>query len=142
MAFGMGKPTTRRRELADLPDDWVGWIEPGLELEGKMKVTVGLVRLNSHFKGEILSEGVVVIHDQGEVDGDIQAKVVSVTGKAKGTIHATERVEIKKHGIVLGDIHTPCLLVDPGGFFDGQCHIPTPEPATEAPKSVDAKDHP
>ena len=32
MAFGMGKPTTRRQELADLPDDWVGWIEPGLEL--------------------------------------------------------------------------------------------------------------
>jgi cytoskeletal protein CcmA (bactofilin family) len=142
MAFGMGKPTTRRRELSDLPDDWVGWIEPGLELEGKMRATTGLIRLNSHFKGEIISEGVVVIHDQGEVEGDILAKVVSVTGKAKGTIHATERLEIKEHGIVLGDIHTPCLLVDPGGFFDGQCHMPTPEPATQAPNDVDVREHP
>ena len=38
MAFGMSKPTTRRRELSDLPDDWVGWLEPGVEMEGKMKV--------------------------------------------------------------------------------------------------------
>jgi cytoskeletal protein CcmA (bactofilin family) len=140
MAFGMGKPKTRRRELADLPDDWVGWVEPGLELEGRMKATTGLIRLNSHLKGEIISEGVVVIHDQGEVEGDIQAKVVSVTGKVKGTIQATDRLEIKEHGIVLGDIHTPCLLVDPGGFFDGQCHMPTPEPVTQAANEPDAKE--
>jgi cytoskeletal protein CcmA (bactofilin family) len=141
MALGMGKSKTRRRELADLPDDWVGWVEPGLELEGRMKATTGLIRLNSHLKGEIISEGVVVIHDQGEVEGDIQAKVVSVTGKVKGTIQATDRLEIKEHGIVLGDIHTPCLLVDPGGFFDGQCHMPTPEPATQAANEPDAKEH-
>jgi hypothetical protein len=48
MAFGMSKPTKRRRELSDLPDDWVGWLEPGVEVEGKMTVTGGLVRLNSH----------------------------------------------------------------------------------------------
>jgi cytoskeletal protein CcmA (bactofilin family) len=138
MAFGMTKPVTRRRELSDLPDDWVGWLEPGIELEGKMKVTSGLIRLNAHFKGEITSDGAVVIHDQGEVDGDIQARVVSVTGKVKGTIHAKERLEIKEHGIVLGDIHTPCLLVDPGAFFDGQCHMPSPDPTAQTARSVDS----
>jgi cytoskeletal protein CcmA (bactofilin family) len=139
MAFGMGKPTTRRRELADLPDDWVGWLEPGVEMEGKMTVVAGLVRINAHFKGEISSQGALVIHDQGEVEGDILSKVVSVTGKVKGTIHAAERLEIKEHGIVLGDIYTPCLLVDPGGFFDGQCHMPTPEPAQPTPETAAAE---
>jgi cytoskeletal protein CcmA (bactofilin family) len=141
MAFNMAKAKMRAQELSNLPDDWVRWIEPGLELEGKMKVTVGLIHLMSHFKGEIVSGGVVVVHDQAEVEGNIQSKVVRVSGKVKGGIHATERVEIKEKGSVLGDIYTPCLLVDPGGFFQGQCHMRTPEPTSQAPSIVDAKAH-
>ena len=140
MAFGAAK-SQRGRELSDLPDDWVGWLEPGVEVEGKMKVGTGLVRLNAHFKGEISSEGTVVVHDQGEIEGDIQARLISVTGKVKGNIHAKERLEIKEHGIVLGDIFTPSLLIDPGGFFDGQCHMPTPEPTTGEAKDAESKDH-
>ena len=82
MPFGFGK--SRRRQLADLPDDWVGWLEPGVEVEGKMKVTSGLIRVNAHFKGEIRCEGTVVVHDQGEVDGEIHTRIISVTGKIKG----------------------------------------------------------
>jgi cytoskeletal protein CcmA (bactofilin family) len=139
MHFGFGKSS--RRQLADLPGEWVGWLEPGIEVEGKMKVTSGLIRVNTHFKGEINCEGTVVIHDQGEVEGETRARVISVTGKIKGKIHASERLEIKEHGVVLGDVFTPCLLVDPGGFFDGQCHMPTPEPATQTANGVDAKNH-
>jgi cytoskeletal protein CcmA (bactofilin family) len=137
MPFGFGK--SRRRQLTDLPDDWVGWLEPGVEVEGKMKVTSGLIRVNTHFKGEINCEGTVVVNDQGEVDGEIRTRIISVTGKIKGKVHASERLEIKEHGVVLGDIFTPCLLIDPGGFFDGQCHMPTPEPATQTANGVDTR---
>jgi cytoskeletal protein CcmA (bactofilin family) len=140
MPFGFGK--SRRRQLADLPGDWVGWLEPGVEVEGKMTVTSGLIRVNTHFKGEISCEGTVVVHDQGELDGEIHTRIISVTGKIKGNIHASERVEIKEHGVVLGEIYTPCLVVDPGGFFDGQCHMPTPEPAAQTARGVDTKNHP
>jgi cytoskeletal protein CcmA (bactofilin family) len=140
MPFGFGK--SRRRQLADIPGEWVGWLEPGVEVEGKMKVTSGLIRVNAHFKGEVDCEGMIVVHDQGEVDGEIRTRIISVTGKIKGTIHASERLEIKEHGVVLGDIFTPCLVVDPGGFFDGQCHMPTPEPATQPASGVDTKNHP
>jgi len=140
MPFGWGK-SRRRRELAELPDDWVGWLEPGVELEGKLKVSAGLIRLNSHFKGEIYSEGAIVIPEQGEVEGEVHSKLVSVTGKVKGSVHASERLEIKEPGVVLGEIYTPCLLVDPGGFFEGQCHMPAPEPGAPAPKAMDAAGH-
>jgi cytoskeletal protein CcmA (bactofilin family) len=141
MPFGFGK-STRRRKLADLPDDWVGWLEPGVEVEGKMKVASGLIRINAHFRGEIRCEGTVVVHDQGEVDGEIHTRVISVTGKIKGDIHASELLEIKEHGVVLGAIYTPCLVVDPGGFFEGQCHMPTPEPTAQATDGVVAKSNP
>jgi len=138
MPFGFGKP--RRTQLAELSGDWVGWLDPGVEVEGKMKVASGYLRVNTHFKGEINSEGAVVVHDQGEVDGDIRTRILSVTGKIKGNVHASERLEIKDHGVVLGSIYTPCLLVDPGGFFDGQCHMPTPGLAAQSAPGPEAKD--
>jgi len=140
MPFGFGK--SKRRQLADLSGDWVGWLDPGVEVEGKMKVASGLIRVNSQFKGEIRCEGTVVVHDQGEVDGEIHSRAISVTGKIKGSVHASERLEIKEHGVVLGAIYTPCLLIDPGGFFDGQCHMPTPEPAAQTANDRDTKDRP
>jgi cytoskeletal protein CcmA (bactofilin family) len=105
-----------------------------------MQVTSGLIRVNTRFKGEISGEGTVVVHDQGEVDGEIRTRFISVTGKIKGNVHASERLEIKEHGVVLGDIYTPCLVIDPGGYFDGQCHMPTPEPAAQTTSGVDTKE--
>jgi cytoskeletal protein CcmA (bactofilin family) len=32
-------------------------------------------------------------------------------------------VEIQPKGIVTGEIHAPCIVIEPGGIFDGQCHM-------------------
>lgn len=142
--FNQAKTKQRRRELAEMFDDeeMVGLIEPGIELEGKVRFTSGMIRLNAHFKGEIQSEGSVVVADQGEVEAEIHARHVSVAGKVKGAVHASERMEIREHGVVLGDIYTPCLVIDPGGFFDGQCHMPAPaDPLKQGIKGSAAKEH-
>ena len=83
-----------------------------------------------------------MVHDQGEVEGEIHTRVISVTGKIKGIIHASEMLQIKEHGVVLGEIYTPCLVVDPGGFFEGHCHMPTPEPTAQATNGLGTKDNP
>jgi cytoskeletal protein CcmA (bactofilin family) len=141
--FNQAKTKRRRHELTELLDEeMVGLIEPGIELEGRFKFTAGMIRLNAHFKGEIQSEGSVVVADQGEVEAEIHARHVSVAGKVKGAIHASERMEIREHGVVLGDIYTPCLVIDPGGFFDGQCHMPTPaDPLKQSTTGSSTKEH-
>lgn len=117
----------RRREPASLADqELVGLLEPGVEFEGRMHVSTGMVRLNTHLKGEIRCEGVLVLAERGEVEGEIHSKLVSVAGKVKGAVHAAEKLEIKAHGVVLGDIYAAALVVEPGGYFDGQCHMPVP----------------
>jgi len=122
------KKRRRRRELARLlEEEMVGLVEPGVEVEGKLKFTSGMVRLNAHFKGEIVSQGSLVVAEQGEVEAEIRARTVSVAGKVKGSIHASERIEICEHGVVLGDISTPSLIVHPGGYFEGECHMPAAE---------------
>ncbi len=126
MPFGMGSHRKSRVVVDIEGQDVVGLIEPGVEFEGTMKVGSGMLRLNGHFKGELHSAGIVVVADQGEAEGEIHSKMISVAGKVKGAVHATELVEIKARGVILGDIYTPALTVEPGGFFDGQCHMPEP----------------
>ena len=140
MFLNFGK-SRRHRELANLlDDDLVGLLEAGVEIEGKLTVGSGMLRLNTHLKGAITSEGTVVLAEQAEVDGDVQCRIVSITGKVKGSVHASERLEIREHGVVLGDIYTPCLVVEPGGYFDGECHMPLPEPEKQTTDGVDSKD--
>lgn len=121
MSIGLGST----RGATDLSKQGVtATIEPGMEFEGKLKITSGTVRINSHFKGEISGEGALVIAERGEVEAGITLKSVIVMGKVKGSIHASERLEIKERGVILGDIYTPVLLVERGGYFDGQCRMP------------------
>ena len=129
MALFSSKPA-RRRPALEAPDhELVGHLEAPVEVEGKMKVSTGLIRLDGHFKGEIVCDGFVEVNEPGEIEGEIHTKWISINGKVKGTVHASEALAIMEHGVVLGDIYTPKLIIEPGGYFDGQCHMPTPEPA-------------
>lgn len=121
------------------PEGQLTVIEPGIELEGKLRASGGTVRINSHFKGEIFSEGTIVIAEQGDVEASIQAKIICIAGKVKGNVHATERLEIKEHGVLMGDIHTPVLTVEPGGYFEGECQMPSPQGSspTSQPREPD-----
>ena len=141
MAFGLGKSRRQRQLTSLIDDDMVGLLEPGVEFDGKLTVSSGILRLNTNFRGQIESAATVIVADKGQVEGEVHTKLISITGRVKGNVHATERVEIKEHGIVHGDIYTPCLVVDPGGYFEGQCHMPAPEPKPEtqiAPKPEEA----
>lgn len=42
-------------------------------------------------------------------------------------------MEIQPNAIVTGEIHTPCLVIEPGAIFDGQCQMSAP---TEALKPI------
>jgi cytoskeletal protein CcmA (bactofilin family) len=117
-----------------------GLLEPGIEFDGKMTVASGIIRVNTHIKGEIECGDVVVIADQGEVEGEIRTRFISIAGKVKGIVHATEKAEIKANGIVLGDIHTSSLVIEPGGYFDGRCHMPVPDPAHGSAETEGSRD--
>jgi len=131
MAFSISKSRSHARaEIAD--QDIVGFLEPSVDLDGKITFSAGILRVNSHLKGEIRCAGTIAVGEQGEIEAEVQTKAISIAGKFKGSIHATDRIEIKEHGVVLGEIDTPCLIVEPGGYFSGACHMPTPDAPTAA----------
>ncbi len=122
MRFGLSRS---RREVGDVSSgDVVALLASGIELEGTLKLTTGWARLDCHFKGEISSEGTIVVGDGGQVEANIHARQVSIAGTVKGNVHASECLELKEHAVLLGDVETPALVIDPGAHFGGRCHMP------------------
>jgi len=104
----------------------VALVGPGTEFEGSLKAAAGDVCLNAVFKGKVISEGTVTVDDSGDVAAELLARNINISGRLKGNAKASEKLEIKARGVVLGNITTPVLVIEPGGFFEGQCHMPVP----------------
>lgn len=132
MPLGFGKESDRRGSPPVLERGMTAVLELGVEVEGKMQISSGIVRLNTTFRGEIVGQGAVVVGEQGEVEASIQTNSITIRGKVKGAVRAAEKLEIQEHGVLLGDIDTPVLIIEAGGYFDGHCHMPTPGVGKEA----------
>ena len=94
----------------------------GTEFEGKLSFT-GSVRLDGRFKGEIFSEGTLVVGDSASIEGDIDVSEIIVSGEVKGTISASKRIEIHAPGKVFGNIQSPVVIIDEGVIFEGNCKM-------------------
>lgn len=114
------------------PSEWTGFLEQGVKLEGKLEAT-GTFRIDSAMKGTLSSDDTLVLGEHALVEGQIHGNFVIIAGRFDGTIHARGRVEIQPNAIVTGEVHSPCLVIEPGAIFDGQCHMLAP---TEAAKPV------
>lgn len=104
--------------------EWTGFLEQGVRLDGTLHVE-GTFRINSTAKGKIVSRDTLILGERAVVEGEIVGNSVVIAGRFAGKISAQARVEIQANAVVTGDIQTPCLIVDSGGVFDGQCLMPT-----------------
>jgi cytoskeletal protein CcmA (bactofilin family) len=122
--------------------EWTGFLERGVKLEGKLEST-GTFRIDSAMKGTLVSEETLILGEHAIVEGEIDGNYVIIAGRFDGVIHAKGRVEIQPKAIVTGEIHSPCVLIEPGAVFDGSCHMPgtteTSKPVTIPIRSVAAR---
>jgi cytoskeletal protein CcmA (bactofilin family) len=102
--------------------DWNGFIDEGAKLEGTFEFP-GTFRLNCRVKGTLISEQSLILGERAEVDGRIDGNVVVISGKFDGIIVARSRVQLESTAVVGGEVHTPCLVMEPGAVFDGKCHM-------------------
>ncbi len=82
-----------------------------LYVEGQVEGTIEL-------KGNNLTIG-----PHGQVKANINAKDVVVQGKLEGNIQASQRAELKKSAVAVGDIVTQRVSIEEGAFFKGKIDI-------------------
>ncbi|MCC5863680.1 MAG: polymer-forming cytoskeletal protein [Wenzhouxiangella sp.] len=101
-------------------------IAAGTKLVGDLALSDNL-HVDGRIEGSIESEGEVSIGEQGQVEGEIKAAKVLVSGRFNGDIDA-ERLEIVASGEVSGTVLVGQLVIESGARFNGTSKIRGQEP--------------
>lgn len=110
----IGKSVIIRGELSGSEDLYVdGQVDGSIQLQGN-NLTIG---------------------PNGQVRADLNARNIIVLGKLEGNIRASERAELRKSAIVVGDIQTQRIAIEEGAYFKGRVDIQKEAPKTVAPES-------
>jgi cytoskeletal protein CcmA (bactofilin family) len=121
----IGKSVVVKGELSGSED---------LYLDGEVE---GSIELRGHS---------LIVGPHGRVRANIHARDVVVHGKVDGSIRGTDRVELKKSAILVGDVTTQRIIIEDGAFFKGAIDVqkegartePRREPALAAAPAVGA----
>jgi cytoskeletal protein CcmA (bactofilin family) len=81
--------------------------EEDLQIEGSMKGNIELEKHN--FK----------VGSSGQMDGEISARNVSVSGEFKGNIKSHEKVELTREADFYGEIKAKSISVEDGAYIKG-----------------------
>jgi len=80
-------------------------------------------RIDGTLRGEVRATELLVIGEEGFVDGTVRAQKLVILGKMRGDVRGAEQVEIGPGGQLSGTIETRSLVVQEGGQLDGDCRI-------------------
>ncbi len=84
----------------------------------------GTLRLDGYVKGLAHSlTGTLILSRDAELESDIVGAAAIIDGHLRGDVHATDRVELLSHALVIGNIDSPAIVIQPGAVFEGECHF-------------------
>jgi len=95
-----------------------GFLDKGARLEGTLAFD-DMFRIDGTFKGTVISEHELVVGESGTVEGEIRVGRLSVSGILRGTVHASERIEVHAGAQVFAELHAPALIVEEGAVLQG-----------------------
>ena len=99
------------------------YLGPGLKITGEISGNEDLW-LDSKVEGSVSIGGFrLTIGQKSEVDGEVVAREVVVSGKVTGNISARDRLEVKKGSTVIGDLSTARILIEDGAYLKGAVEI-------------------
>ncbi len=93
-------------------------------IEGRVE---GRIELKNHH---------LTIGPNGDVQGEVAAKQVTIVGRVAGNVVATERIELRDSGRIEGDMTTPRLLVQEGSQMNGKISMKPVSGASAPPKQA------
>ena len=96
----------------------------------------GTVRMDGCFEGEIYTKGVLTVGEHAVIKGTINATTLISGGKIKGTITATEKVQLLKSAILVGDVHCPFFSMEEGAHIQGQIDMGVSPWVDESPQGT------
>ena len=95
------------------------FIGRGITVEGDIACEQDLIVAGA-VKGAVESREAVLIETDGVVDADVRARRIELSGRAKGSLAATDRVELKDHCQAACRISGRQVVIEDGSSFTGE----------------------
>ena len=99
-----------------------GFLGAGTRIQGNLQFD-DTFRIEGDLNGKISSGGDLIVGAEGGVEGEVNVGKLFVSGRVRGLIHASERVEISASAHVDAEVNTPVLVVEEGAHFSGGCSM-------------------
>ncbi len=106
---------------------------PGQAHIGKSVVVKGEIAssedlfVDGEVRGAIqLRDHALTVGPNGKVEANVTAREIVVQGSLNGNVHATDKIEIRKTGSLLGDLTTARIIIEDGAYFKGSIDILKP----------------
>jgi cytoskeletal protein CcmA (bactofilin family) len=114
--------TKEQKRVADEISNSSNVIGKGTVLEGNIE-TYGNIRIEGRVIGNIRSKSKIALGGNSQVEGNIVSQNADIEGEVKGRLDISEMLVLKATAVVLGDISTGKLVVEPGAVFNGSCKM-------------------
>ena len=98
------------------------YIGKDTEFEGKLKF-YGTIRVDGHFRGEIMGEGTLIVGEGAIIEADIHVSQIFNRGRIQGDVAADHKIEIRAPGKILGNIQAPSIVINEGATIEGNCRM-------------------
>ena len=114
-------------------------ISNGVKIEGKV-TSAGSIRVDGTLQGDLNARGNVTVGEQGNINGEIIANIVTIGGNVVGTVNAKEKLILETKCVLKGDIITKVLVIEAGAKFDGKSNMGDVREASRPNISPNLKD--
>lgn len=97
-------------------------LDAGTQFEGLVAFE-GAVRVEGLVIGDVVALGCLILGEQGELRGRVEADEVIVEGSCEGEIEARLRIELRPTARVRGRMKAARVVMADGSVFDGECEM-------------------
>jgi cytoskeletal protein CcmA (bactofilin family) len=111
----------KKKTLLDEDENFT-FLGRGVDFKGVINFE-GTVRIDGRLEGEIHTKGTLVVGERAVIKGCITAGILISGGKINANVTATEKVQLLKTAILVGDIRSPNFSMEDGAHFHGSCDM-------------------
>lgn len=133
--FGTAPSAPAPAPSAAVPSRNVAVLGPTLRFKGELSADEDFV-LQGRIEGSINHTQSVTIGTEGQVQGNIHARIIVIDGLVEGDLHGSESVVVHATGRVNGNIFAPRVGLVDGALFNGRIDMGAREQAAARPPVV------
>jgi cytoskeletal protein CcmA (bactofilin family) len=120
--FGFGR-SSKNQPRHDAISAFLG---AGTQYHGQFNFQ-GVVRIDGGVIGDIISDGTLVLGEEGYVEGRIRVAELITSGRIVGDVEASQRVVFNTSSNLCGNLTTPIVVIEDGAVINGLVRMAAPQ---------------